>query len=308
MITPDEVTKGFTSIPGFIDQYGVVSGLHRWAGIVYNRATRSITGRSIFEVEWDVCVLLDACRADELARQRATFEWIGEVGRYPSLASCTWNWMPQTFEETPASVLCDTTYVCSNPFSAGFCATEQFHALDEVWRYAWDDDRGTVYPRPVTDRAIHQWRTGTPSRMLVHYLQPHVPFLSSNADSLSRNNFNHDVESVPDAWGRVARGDLPRQTAIAQYRETLERVLEDVELLLSNIDAERVTITADHGECFGEWGLYGHQNQIDLPCLTSVPWAETSATDRETHTPMTYETGEDEIKRTDQLRTLGYTK
>lgn len=304
MITSNEIKKGFTSIPGFVDRYGVFRGLHRWTGIVYNRTTRSVTGQSIFDVDWDVCVLLDACRADELTRQRAMFEWIDRVDRYPSLASCTWNWMPRTFEATPASVLRNTIYVCSNPFSADFCSTEQFHTVDEVWRYAWDDGKGTVYPRPVTDRAIHHWRSETASRMLVHYLQPHVPFLSSNADSLSRDNFDHDAESIPDAWEQVARGDLQRQTAIAQYRETLEHVLEDVELLLSNIDAERVVITADHGECFDEWGLYGHENEIDLPCLTSVPWVETSGTDHETHTPQAYETEETPVEQIDQLQAL----
>lgn len=303
----DEVRKGVTSIPGFVDQYGVSGGLHRWAGIVSNRLTRSITGRSIFETDWDVCILLDACRADELARQRETFEWIGEVGRFPSLASCTWNWMPRTFKTTPASVLEDSIYVCSNPFSADFCSPEQFHELDEVWRYAWDDRKGTVYPRPVTDRAIHHWRAETASRMLVHYLQPHVPFLSDSADSLSRNNFNHDSESIPDAWDRVTRGEMSRRTAIAQYRETLQRVLEDIEVLLSNIDAEHVIITADHGESFGEWGLYGHMNEIDLPCLTNVPWVKTSGTDHRTHTPETYEGAENMVGRADQLQALGYT-
>ncbi|WP_206536671.1 sulfatase-like hydrolase/transferase [Halococcus thailandensis] len=252
--------------------------------------------------------MLDACRADELARQRTAFEWLGVVGRHPSLASCTWNWMPRTVAATPASVLEKTAYVCANPFSADYCSPDQFHELDEVWRYAWDKRKGTVYPRPVTDRAIHQWRTETPSRMIVHYLQPHVPFLSDDADPLSRNNFDHDIESIPDAWDRVTRGELSRQTAITRYRETLECVLEDVELLLSNIDAERVVITADHGESFGEWGLYGHVNQIDLPCLTSVPWVETSATDRGTHTPTTDETEGTTIKRADQLRALGYSE
>lgn len=306
MVTRSEIKKGVTSIPSFVNEYGVRGGLSRWSGIVYNRTVREVTGRSIFDEEWDVCVILDACRADELERQRRNFDWIGDVGRFPSLASCTWNWLPRTLEATPDDVLRETVYVTANPFSGRFCSREQFHALDEVWKYEWDERRGTVYPRPVTDRAIHHWRTTDADRLLVHYVQPHVPFLSDDAERLSRANFTHEADSSPDAWDRVTRGGLSRETAIAMYRETLERVLEDVELLLSNLRAETVVITADHGEAFGEWGLYGHPEGIDLPCLTRVPWLVTSATDERTHAPKEYDRTRSNVSNEEQLAALGY--
>ena len=64
MIGPNDVRKGVESVPGFVRRYGVSGGLRRWSGIVYHRATGDVHGRSIFEREWDVCVVLDACRAD----------------------------------------------------------------------------------------------------------------------------------------------------------------------------------------------------------------------------------------------------
>ena len=36
-------------------------------------------------------------------------------------------------------------------------------------------------------------------------------------------------------------------------------VLNDIGILLDNLDAERVVITADHGEAFGEYGILGHK-------------------------------------------------
>lgn len=306
MVTPTEIRKGITSIPSFVRKYGVSGGLNRWSGIVYNRAVRSVDGRSIFDEEWDVCILLDACRADELENQRSNFDWIDTVGRFPSLGSCTWNWLPKTLEVTSDETLQETTYVCANPFSERFCTQDQFHELDEVWRYAWDEKKGTVYPRAVTDRAIHHGRTTDASRLLVHYIQPHVPFLSNEAESLTRANFTHEKESAFDAWERVTRGELSRQAAISMYRDTLERVLVDVELLLSNIQADDVVVTADHGEAFGEWGLYGHPEYIDLPCLTQVPWLETVAVDEETYTPKEYERTETGVSTEEQLAALGY--
>ena len=306
MVTPTEIRKGITSIPSFVRKYGASGGLCRWSGIVYNRAVRNIDGRSIFDEEWDVCVLLDACRADELEHQRSNFDWIDTVGRFPSLASCTWHWLPRTIEATSDETLQESTYVCANPFSARFCSEDQFHELDEVWRYSWDEQKGTVYPRAVTDRAIDHWRQTDASRMLVHYIQPHVPFLSKGAQSLTRANFTHETESSIDDWGRVTRGELSRDEAIEMYRDTLERVLEDVDLLLSNLQADNVVITADHGEAFGEWGLYGHPEQIDLPCLTQVPWLETAAVDEETYTPNVEERTETGVSTEEQLAALGY--
>ncbi|WP_411968828.1 hypothetical protein [Haloferax sp. YSSS75] len=307
MVTPQELRKGLTSLPGFVNKYGYSGGSRRWFGIVYHRATGTITGRSIFEEEWDVCIILDACRADELQRQSDDYTWMQQVGRFPSLASCTWNWLPRTIERTPPHVLDGTTYVSANPFSGEFCDSDTFGDVDEVWRYAWDNQWGTVLPRPVTDRAIHHGRESNYDRLLVHYVQPHVPFLTEGAEALDRSNFDFDTKSNPDAWDRVTSGELARQVAIGRYRKTLQVVLEEVDILLRNIDAERVVVTADHGEAFGEWGIYGHPNGIDLPCLTEVPWVETTATDEGTHTPADYDTQLEEISRESQLRALGYT-
>ena len=290
MLPLSKVWKGIAEFPGFIQSYGLAGGIRRWGGICYTQATSSVSGRSIFDAEWDLCIILDACRADELQRfqDQPEYDWLMDVDRYPSIASCTWNWLPRTLAATPDDLLAETTYVCANPFSERFCEPAQFDRLDEVWRSAWDDDLGTVHPRSVTDRAIaHGRERGSEGggRLLVHYLQPHVPFLVSGATTSSRSNFTHDRESTPDAWDRVTAGNLDCDRAIAMYRKTLVEVLDEVTLLLSNIDAERAVVTADHGEAFGERGLYGHPNDIDLSCLTQVPWVETRGTDEWTHIP-----------------------
>lgn len=306
MISLSDVQKGITSIPEFVRKYGLSGGLNRWSGVVFNRATSDVDGRSIFEEDWDVCVILDACRADELERFQNGHDWLESVGRFPSIASCTWNWLPRTLERTPDEVLKNTTYVAANPFTDRFCTADEFYELDEVWRYAWNEEAGTVLPRPVTDRAIHHGRNTNSPRLLVHYVQPHVPFLTERSRKLSRSNFDHGEESVTDAWDRVTRGELSPDKAISRYRETLSQILEEVDLLLTNIDAEQVIITADHGEAFGEWGLYGHPPQIDLPCLTEVPWVVTTGTDNQTHQPAEYDEKRNEVSQAEQLKALGY--
>jgi len=212
--------------------------------------------------------------------------------------------MPRTFDDSVD--LTETIYVSANPFTRSFCDSESFKILDEVWEYAWDNEYGTVLPRPVTDRAIYHSRTTDYDRMVVHYLQPHVPFLVDESVAIKKRTFDPDKKSPDDDWDRVTKGQLERDIAIEWYRETLRKALDEVSLLLSNLDAADVVITADHGEAFGEWGIYGHPGGVALPCLTEVPWVETTATDERTHEPANYETNSQDIDRDEQLQALGY--
>lgn len=49
-----------------------------------------------------------------------------------------------------------------------------------------------------------------------------------------------------------------RKRVLKAYLDDLRYVLDDVEILLENIAAEHVVLSADHGEAFGECGVYGH--------------------------------------------------
>lgn len=142
----------WTGLRGEIHEYGVPGGVTRWAGLAYIRATRSIGGSSIFLKDWDLSVVLDAYRVDELRRLHPEFDFLTTVSEFDSLVPCTWQWLPATVDRSSEAVS-ETAYVSANPFTDEFC-DGQFAHLDEVWRYAWDDDEGTVLPRDVTDRAI----------------------------------------------------------------------------------------------------------------------------------------------------------
>ncbi|MDZ7731077.1 MAG: hypothetical protein U5K37_09360 [Natrialbaceae archaeon] len=87
-------------------------------------------------------------------------------------------------------------------------------------------------------------------------------------------------------------------------------MLDDVELLLENVDAETVAISADHGESFGEFWEYGHKTGSLNPYVRRVPWVETSATDTGTYTP-TVEPPQEAESESDEsveesLEALGY--
>jgi len=67
--------------------------------------------------------------------------------------------------------------VTGNTWTDRYLDATAFAALDEVWKYAWDDDLGTVPAAAVTDRAVALARERDPERLVVHYMQPHHPFV-----------------------------------------------------------------------------------------------------------------------------------
>ena len=79
-------------------------------------------------------------------------------------------------------------------------------------------------------------------------------------------------------------------------------------MLLNNVDAEKVVISADHGNSVGEYGFYGHRPYLPLKGMRQVPWIETSATDQKTYEPETSSDSEadSEMTREEMLTALGY--
>jgi hypothetical protein len=124
--------------------------------------------------------------------------------------------------------------------------TEDFLTVEEVWRDGWDEDHGTVLPRTVTDRAIAIDRELDPDRLIVHYMQPHQPFIGETAKATG------DTWVDGSCWRDLLRGEASEEEARRAYRENLSVVLDDVELLFKNIDADPAVISADHGNAFGE--------------------------------------------------------
>lgn len=163
---------------------------------------------------------------------------------------------------------------------------------------------GMTPPRYVTDRAISIGRENNYNRMILHYFQPHSPWVANAI------NENRRLEPHEDDWWNYLTETGDVQTVWSSYLDDLRYVLDDVELLLDNLDAERVIITADHGEAFGEYGVLGHHIGSLHPKVRRVPWAETTGVDLDTHSSSTEPPDEDASMSTssveDQLSALGY--
>lgn len=270
-------------------------------------------GPSPYAFDWDCCVVLDTCRPDALEELAPEYEFLPEcVPTTRSPASWSHGWMRKAFTDEYAGAMSQTAHVTWNAFSNEVLAPDDWLLLDEVWRDTWNDDLGMLPPRAMTERAVHAHRAHNPDRLLVHYMQPHDPYRGIDTDPFLHEyvGTGKNTERVT-VWDRIKDPDDPLSgdEAWAAMLDDLRWVLDDVELLLENIDAERVLLTADHGEAFGEWGTWGHGAAMPFPALLRVPkvWLP-PAQDRETLTgtrpPEGEPVHEPDIER--RLRDLGY--
>jgi len=183
---------------------------------------------------------------------------------------------------------------------------KNFNKCEYVFKYKrWDGDgpdnlTQKTPPRYVTDRGIEMGREGNHEQLILHYLQPHSPWV---ANALEEDRDLREYED--DWWGYLDRtGDT--ETVWEAYLNDLRYVLDDVEIVLSNVDAEKVAITADHGNAFGEWGAYSH-GQSYIGSVREVPWVETTAQDAGEYEPeQRISAVKDMITVEDKLRALGY--
>ncbi|MFB6195794.1 MAG: hypothetical protein ABEI80_06460, partial [Haloplanus sp.] len=267
------------------------------------------SGDPIWERDWDVLVILDACRYDVFEDRYAGAEWLDSLEPTMSVGSASPEWMDNTFTSAYRDEMQSTAYVTGNPYSENHVPAEELGLLDEVWRYVWDDELGTIPPEPLTNQVVKHYRSGAYDRLIVHYMQPHWPYVT---DPIM---YGFDPEhitgsgSTTNPFDRQNRGELSRDAHLDRYRSNLEYVVDHVrETLLTAIDADTVALTADHATLFGDYGLYKHPSRVPLPVLRRVPWAITSATNAGGFDPENIEDDATElgVDREAQLRDLGY--
>lgn len=260
--------------------------------------------------DWDNLLILDACRFD-LFEAENTID--GRLERRRSGASSTVEFL---YRNVDGRDLTDTVYVTANGQVQNFSDKLDINFYDVVPLYAdgWDKDLKTVPPEVVTEEAIEAERTYPNKRLLVHYVQPHFPFIGSDteADKYRTDESTHDTAF----WQRVLCGqtDLTRADLWDAYRETLRVTLPHVERIVSELDGKTV-VTSDHGNLFGERSEpipireWGHPTGLYHEKLVEVPWLVCEGENRKRVAP---EPAEDRSLKPDpavvedRLEDLGY--
>ncbi|MBW8001087.1 MAG: hypothetical protein FVQ80_03590 [Planctomycetes bacterium] len=135
----------------------------------------------IMDQQWDYLIVLDACRYDYFEQVWQKY-LTGDLTKKLSVGTGTSDWRDKSFFK----YYDDIVYVSANPYInslksvKGFSANEYFHKVYDLWLNNWDDEKGTVMPDVVTKQAIDIVNNHPEKRAIIHYLQPHEPYLGSS--------------------------------------------------------------------------------------------------------------------------------
>ncbi|WP_235853524.1 hypothetical protein [Halosimplex salinum] len=293
------------------------------AAALGSRLNRAVAARrhppgdavAIMDEDWDNCFVLDACRYDLFAERH---DLPGELRKVTSPGSQSLEFLEHNFAGETHH---DTVYVTANPFATRL-DDGVFHRVVDCFADEWDPDLGTVPPGAVADAARAARERYPEKRLLVHFMQPHYPFIGETGRSLDSGGVTGHVtgqaktdEPTDSIWDRLAAGDAAVSTEAvwAAYAENFDLVAECAADLATPLGGKTV-LTADHGNLFGErqWPVpfrrYGHPAGLRVPELVEVPWHELPADERRTVTADPPEQTDDVASDTvrDRLDHLGY--
>lgn len=264
---------------------------------------------NVFSRSWDLLIILDTCRVDALRQMVPKYDFLGNIGSIWSEGGTSAEWMAATFNNSYQSEINKTAYITANGFAKvlfeddgkgnermaslesyddthNFVSSDEFGRIEHIWKYEKKSENGIHSQSDgnppceyVTDRAITIGREHDFDRVILHYIQPHYPYISN---ALAENRHLYSYEANPFDYIRNGGSKSP---VFSAYIDDLRYVLDSIELLLANFDAERVAITADHGEAFGEYGTYGHNRSSFHPHVRRVPWTITDSKDKNEYQP-----------------------
>jgi len=268
------------------------------------------------EADWDYMIVLDACRYDMFKENYQDF-LKGELKKYRSRGSATPEWLWNTFESRYSY-----NYISANPYINGegltlgdlvsgqekdWKATDHFQNVVDSWIQDWDDELNTVRPGDLTETALENLRY---EKTVIHYIQPHRPFISLGETEFEWSPKNKKLEgeeksvkrkifdSTRPLWSpvfekmpytvqsriksvlgmgndyeKLAR-EKGEEKVKEYYRKDLRMALKEVARLVEELDG-KIVITADHGELLVEGG-WGHYIGGEEDELLNVPWLEVS--------------------------------
>jgi hypothetical protein len=270
-----------------------------WMGVLRRSSPLFEDGTNVYEKDWNLLLILDACRADAIEEVADEYSFLDSPETMRSVASTSIEWMEKTFADEYSDKIENTVYVTANPHSDSVRELS-FVDFEDVYNYGWNDEIGGIPAEIVTDASIEVGRKYDEEydRMIVHYMQPHFPSIPKPIGHGNR---------FDNVWKGLMIGREDEDELWESYIANLRYVLDQVEVLLENIDADTVAISADHGNGIGEWGVYEHPVGIPTASVKTVPWYETIASDEYTYDPVEISSSkQSKSNPEEQLKSLGY--
>jgi len=267
----------------------------------------------ILEEDWDVAILLDACRYDMFKKVYRKYLPKGRLEKRVG-ANETIEWLYKNF---PKKHYPDIVYVSGHPGinSLGvpwgrFNAKEKFAKVYDAWLYGWDKRIGTTRPEAVRKMAIKAVKENPNKRIIVHFMQPHIPYrgipypeyllqsfgfkktksltfkLRGFFGKIIDTNFylrifyfwfKHTISNPKIVIGGKNQMEYFyvkkfKNKLKYYYKDNLKWALESVKRFCKSYKERKIVITADHGEAFGERNHFFHPPFNNNPIIRYVPF------------------------------------
>lgn len=196
-------------------------------------------GIDVMSEEWDNLILLDATRYDIFTEECGIN---GELRKVVSRGGNSAEFLKYNFNSDHH----DTVYITANPHYTDL-SNGRFHAIETTIPNDYDPvdpaDKKLVWsPETVTEVAAKAKQKYPNKRLIIHYMQPHKPYIGETAEDIRQRliGTQHEIEGFSDEysrwvgipWTAVTEGPISEQQYVNAYRENLQIALSYARILL----------------------------------------------------------------------------
>jgi len=239
----------------------------------------------LLDEKWDVLVILDGCRYDIFKELYPdVLQYTGTLKQARTFSANSQEWLHNNFYGKDCS---NIIYVQPAIRFHEFLPAQNFFKVVMTWETGWDSKYGTIPPQDTTDIALEWMKRYPKKRFIIHYEQPHDPFLSYDVPEKTQafeitehqkkitardtilkylniffsqertwrlqKRFGLWIGTTGELWFKYGWEGIRKG-----YEENLKLALAHVNRLIEKYPTKRFTIAADHGELLGENGRFGH--------------------------------------------------
>lgn len=254
-------------------------------------------GKLLKTLDWDVLIILDACRVDSFIKVFPNLLFNNIIQIVDTEVTDTGQWLVKHWSDDFYS---DIVYVSGNPFvnskgvstetTKNFDGRKHFGKIVDSWDWGFNRLSGRIEPDRVAADFFNYYWQNPGARFIIHFMQPHSPYLFNR---IKPEWINIARRFIPKKLFQFMRHHIPRYIRkethlhVPEYnykrvynddeiRNAYERNLKDVkpyvEEIIKSHPNMNIIVTADHTEYLGENGRYGHGGKSDDMFLRSVPF------------------------------------
>ena len=252
----------------------------------------------LVDYDWKYLAILDSARYDYFMEIYKEFF----VKETPKLAITSTLSTPDFLKNFENKNCSDIIYLNTVVKFDEWLPKHNMYKVIHVWDIDWNKQLGTTSSESVNKRFFEQYQNHSDKRFVLHYMQPHTPFVSiggeptetkeQHVSNVSKRELSDTIKkyieqhlSQTQSWSIKKWFHIQPKIVMERYyiehgtEGIIEAYKNEIRLGLTCIlDAMKQTkgkwvITADHGVTVGERGMFGLCH-IDTKEIREVPWLE----------------------------------